>query len=214
MSEKILSEPLSDYLDDLVPPRTGEMQLMEAYAREQHFPIVGPTCGYLIYQIARMIQARRVFELGSGFGYSTAWLARAVQENGGGEVHHAVWNEGLSQQARGHLTRLGFEEIIVYHVGEAVQALRDTTETFDLIFNDIDKEGYPGSLEVISERLRPGGVLIVDNVLWSGRVLNQEDTADSTEGIREITRRLVSDPRWIASTIPIRDGLLVAYRRP
>jgi caffeoyl-CoA O-methyltransferase len=213
MDDRLLSTQLREYLDTLVPPRTGEMQKMEEYAREQGFPIIGPTCGYLCYQIARMIGATKVFEMGSGFGYSTAWFARAVQENGGGRVHHVVWDEGLSQQAQGHLNRLGFGELVYFQVGEAVQTLRDTNATFDLIFNDIDKEGYPDSLSVISERLRPGGVLVVDNVLWSGRVFDDQDTSPSTEGIREITRRVVSDPRWISTVIPIRDGLLVAYKR-
>ncbi len=213
MEDRLLSTQLRDYLDTLVPPRTGEMQKMEVYAQEKGFPIIGPTCGYLCYQITRMLSAKKVFELGSGFGYSTAWFARGVHENGGGEVHHVVWDEKLSARARGHLSNLGYGGIVRYHVGEAVQALRETADTFDLIFNDIDKEQYPDSLAVISERLRPGGVLIVDNVLWSGRVWDQDDTSASTEGVREITRQIVSDPRWITSIIPIRDGLLLAYKR-
>src|SRR5512145_104422 len=101
------SEPVpalvSQYLENMVPPRPPEMQQMEAYARETGFPIIGPACGYFCYMIARMNGARRVFEMGSGYGYSTAWFARAVQENGGGVVHHVVWNEDLSQRARQHL---------------------------------------------------------------------------------------------------------------
>ena len=80
------------YLDDLVPPRSAELVRMEEHAREIGFPIVGPASGQLCYQITRM-SARPVFELGSGFGYSTAWFARAVQENGGGAVQHVVWDE-------------------------------------------------------------------------------------------------------------------------
>src|SRR5438132_4293461 len=106
------------------------MQAMEAHAREIRFPIIGPASGYFCYQVAKMIGARRVFELGSGFGYSTAWFARAVQENGGGEVHHVVWSEELSQQARGHLSKLGFDDIIKYRMSEAVQALRETEGPF------------------------------------------------------------------------------------
>jgi predicted O-methyltransferase YrrM len=203
---------LSDYLGTLVPPRTGELLEMEAYAAEKDFPIIGPICGYLCYQIARIAGAKKVFEMGSGFGYSTAWLARAVKENNGGEVHHVVWDADLSDRARNHLNRLGYEGIVQYHVDEAVQVLRDMDTKFDLIFNDIDKEGYPDSLSVILDHLKPGGILIVDNVLWSGRILDVADTTPSTEAIRELTRRVVSDPRWIATIYPIRDGLLVAYR--
>src|SRR5215510_9364222 len=129
---------LQEYLDSLVPPRPPEMQAMEAYAKQTHFPIIGPASGYFCYQVARMIGARRVFELGSGYGYSTAWFARAVQENGGGVVHHVVWDEDLSRRARGHLDALGLGDQVRYTVGEAVDTLRRTEEQFDIIFNDID----------------------------------------------------------------------------
>ena len=117
---------------------------MEAYAREKHFPIIGPATGYQCYQLTRLVGAKRVFELGSGYGYSTAWFARGVQENGGGVVYHVVWDKGLSALARRHLGALGYSDLIRYHVGEAVQALRETEGPFDLIFNDIEKSGYPG----------------------------------------------------------------------
>lgn len=201
------------YLDSLVPPRPAEMQAMEAYARERGFPIVGPTAGYLCYQIARMIGARRIFEMGSGYGYSTAWFAKAVQENGGGSVHHVVWSEELSHKARQHLGALGLGDIVQYHVSEAVQRLKETPGPFDLIFNDVDKHAYPDSLPVIADKLRPGGVLIVDNMLWGGRVLDAGDQSPDTRGIRQFTRLISADPDWITSVTPIRDGLLVAYKK-
>src|SRR6266536_6561632 len=122
---------VQEYLDSLVPARAAELQAMEAYAKETSFPIIGPSSGQLCYQVARMIGARRVFELGSGYGYSTAWFARAVQENGGGTVHHVVWDEELSRKARGHLGALGFEGLVEYHVAEAVETLRVTPGPFD-----------------------------------------------------------------------------------
>jgi len=204
---------VQEYLDGLVPARAAEMQAMEAYAKETGFPIIGPSSGQLCYQIARMIGARRVFELGSGYGYSTAWFARAVQENGGGTVHHVVWDEQLSQRARGHLGTLGYGEMVRYHVGEAVAALRAAEGPFDLIFNDIDKHGYPASLPVIAEKLRPGGVLIIDNMLWHGDIFDADDHSADTEGVREFTRLITTDPGWIASLVPIRDGLIVAYKK-
>jgi len=212
VAEEPLPPYLHAYLDGLVPPRPAEMQAMEAYAREKSFPIVGPAAGYFCYLVARVTGARRIFELGSGYGYSTAWFARAVKENGGGTVHHVVWDEALSMQARKHLSSLGFDGIVQYRVGEAVQALRETDGPFDLIFNDIEKHGYPESLPVIAEKLRPGGVLIVDNLLFHGRIFDRENTTPSTEGVREFTRLVTVDPGWIASIVPIRDGLLVAYR--
>ena len=206
-------DQLRDYLDGLVPSRPAEMQTMEEYAARHSFPIIGPASGNMCYQLARLSGARRIFELGSGYGYSTAWFAKAVQENGGGEVHHVVWDESLSQKARGHLGKLGYEDIVKYHVGEAVQALHRAEGPFDLIFNDIDKDGYPDSLPVIQKKLRPGGVLIVDNMIWSGRIFDHSDQSPDTQGVREFTHRITSDPNWIVSLMPIRDGLIVAYKK-
>ena len=203
---------INQYLEKLVPERPDEMRAMEAYAEQTHFPIIGPVCGYLCYQIARMVGARAVFEMGSGYGYSTAWFARAVMENGGGKVHHVVWDENLSNDARQHLEKLGYSSFLEYHVAEAIETLSHTPGPFDLIFNDIDKECYPESLPMIREKLRPGGVLIVDNLLWHGQVLDGKDNDPSTEGVRELTRILTTDPEWVSSLIPIRDGMMVAFR--
>ena len=200
------------HLVALVPEREPEMQRMEADARATGFPIIGPAAGQVCYQIARLAGARRVFELGSGFGYSTAWFARAVRDNGGGEVFHAVWDEALSARARAHLGNLGLADVVRFRVGEAVAELAATDGPFDLIFNDIDKDGYPDSLPVIEAKLRPGGVLIVDNALYHGRVFDDANQTATTRGVRELTRRLTAAPKWITSLLPVRDGLLVALR--
>jgi caffeoyl-CoA O-methyltransferase len=205
--------PLRAYLDSLVPDRPPELAAMERDARETGFPIIGPAAGHFCYLVARLAGARRVFEMGSGFGYSTAWFARAVQENGGGVVHHVVWDAALSRRARGHLAALGLGELVEYHVAEAVETLERTEGGFDLVFNDIDKAAYPASLDVIQRKLRPGGVLIIDNMLWSGRIFDEDDTTPATAGVREFTRRITGDPDWIVSLVPIRDGLIVAQRR-
>ncbi len=204
---------VQDYLISLVPPREAEMQKMEKYAAKTDFPIIGPAAGYVCYQIARMIGARSVFEMGSGYGYSTAWFARAVKESGGGVVHHVVWDAKLSEMARGHLSRLGYEGLIQYHVAEAVETLRQASGPFDLVFNDIEKQDYPKSLPVIKEKLRSGGVLIIDNLLWSGRIFDKNDTSAATRGIRDFTRLIAHDPDWIVSLTPVRDGMIVAYKK-
>ncbi len=211
MAEPI-PEVLGAYLDGLVPERSAELQLMEAEAAKRSFPIVGPAAGQFCYLMAKLIGARAVFELGSGYGYSTAWFARAVRENGGGVVHHTVWDAALSLEAQRHLAVLGLTGEVTFHVAEAVGALRDTGGTFDIIFNDIDKAGYPAALPVIKSHLRPGGLLITDNLLWHGRVFDEADRAETTAGVREFTRLVLGDPDWTASLVPIRDGLLVARR--
>ena len=206
-------QSVQEYLTSLVPPREPELQKMEEYAEKNNFPIIGPVCGYYCYQLARMINAKSIFELGSGYGYSTAWFAKAVKENGGGVVHHTVWDEDLSKRAVGHLSALGRGDVVQYHVAEAVENLRQTQGPFDIIFNDIDKEAYPESLPVVKEKLRHGGILIIDNMLWSGRIFDPDDHDKSTEAIRRFTRDITSDLDWIVSLIPARDGMIVAYKK-
>jgi len=208
-----LAPELSQYLDGLVHDRPAELRAMEAKAAKNRFPIVGPAAGQFCYWLTRLVGARAVFEMGSGYGYSTAWFARAVRENGGGVVHHTVWDEHLSAQARDHLSALGLIDLVQFHVAEAVQTLRESDEQFDVIFNDILKRGYPAALPVIKEHLRPGGVLVSDNMLWHGAIFDDEDGSEDTRGIREFTRLMTTDPDWISSLVPIRDGMLVSRRR-
>ncbi|HXH62142.1 MAG TPA: O-methyltransferase [Fimbriimonadaceae bacterium] len=212
---------LEPYLDSLVPERHHELQKMEAYAAEKGFPIVGPASGMFCYMVARMVGARSVFELGSGYGYSTAWFARAVDENGGGVVHHVVWDEDLSKMARQHLAALGYpatdsgakaKTMIDYTVGEAVAAFKQHEGPFDLVFNDIDKQAYPETIEPVTARLRKGGAFITDNVVWSGRVLEGDDS-DQTKAIMAFNSRMASSEDWATTVVPIRDGLLLALRR-
>ena len=213
MALELLPDHLTTFLDQLVPSRPDEMARMEAYAEKTSFPIIGPASGHICYQLARMIGARRVFEMGSGYGYSTAWFARAVKENGGGRVYHVVWDEKLSEMARQHLGELGYGEIVTFRVSEAVQALRETEGPFDIIFNDIDKHGYPESLPVIASKLRPGGILIVDNLLWHGRIFDPADRSKDTDAIRRFTKMVSTDPAWITNIIPVRDGVMVALKQ-
>jgi predicted O-methyltransferase YrrM len=119
----------------------------------------------------------------------------------------------LSEQARRHLTALGLDGCVRFHCAEAVSALRAADGRFDLIFSDIDKEGYPDSLPVVEQRLRPGGALIVDNMLWGNRIFDPADRDAATEGVRRFTRMVAASSRWIGSILPIRDGLLLAMRR-
>jgi len=206
-------DQLQDYLTTLVPPREPVLQEMEEYAEKNNFPALGPVCGYYCYQLARMLRATSVFEMGSGYGYSTAWFAKAVRENGGGIVHHTVWDAKLSAMAKTYLSALGLDDLVEYHNAEAVESLRKTAGTFDIIFNDIDKEAYPDSLPVIKSKLRAGGLLIIDNMIWHGQIFDPDDHEKSTEAIRRFTRDVTTDPDWVVSLSPIRDGMIVAYKK-
>lgn len=212
MSE-ILYDKVQEYITSLVPPREPELKTMEEIAEKNDFPIIGPTCGYYCYQLARMINARSIFELGSGYGYSTAWFAKAVKENGGGIVHHTVWDDDLSKRAQRHLSALGGADLVKFHNAEAVETLRQTPGPFDIIFNDIDKDGYPDSLPVIKEKLRSGGLLIIDNMIWYGKTFDMDNHEKTTEAIRRFTHDITTDPDWIVSLVPMRDGMIVAYKQ-
>lgn len=214
MSNDLLTySSVQDYMTGLVPPREAELMEMEAYAEKNGFPIIGPACGYYCYQLARMINAKSVFELGSGYGYSTAWFAKAVKENGGGVVHHTIWDEKLSEMALRHMINIGSADVVQFHVSEAVEALKKTKGPFDIIFNDIDKEAYPASLPIIKQKLRSGGLLIIDNMLWSGRIFDAGDTSLATQGVLDFTKQITHDPDWIVSLAPMRDGMIVAYKK-
>jgi predicted O-methyltransferase YrrM len=205
-------EDAQNYITQLSQHSDPVLLRMEEEARRDHFPIIAPAGGKLLYLLARMIGARKVFELGSGYGYSTLWFARAVRENGGGVVHHTVWDEGLHQRAKANIAEAGYSDIVRFHLGEAVQALKATDDTFDLFFNDIDKDGYPASLPVMKAKLRVGGVIAIDNMLMNGRIFDAEAKDASTAGTREFTRLLKEDPDFVFQLVPIRDGITVALR--
>jgi caffeoyl-CoA O-methyltransferase len=184
---------------------------MESEAERLGFPIVRRNVGVTLELLARSMSARRVFELGSGFGYSAFWFARAVGPDG--EVHCTDGDPANQMKAADYLTRTGLWDRISYHVGDAVEALNETGGLFDLIYDDIDKDGYPAAWRVAKERVRVGGLYVCDNVLWSGRVPSDgEPPDDVTEAIREHNALIAADRSFISSILPIRDGVMVALR--
>lgn len=201
------------HLTDFARHHDPILEKMEERAKRDGFPIIGPVAGRFLEQVALLVGARRVFELGSGYGYSTLWFARAVKQNGGGEVVHTVWDEQLSQDARGYIAEAGYSDIVRFEVSEAVSALKRSEGLFDIIFNDIDKDGYPDSIPVIKERLRPGGVLLIDNILWHGRIFDASDQDPETIGVRQVTRMIREDPDFVSSIVPLRDGLIMAVKK-
>ena len=187
---------------------------MEAEGRERGFPIIGRLVGVTVELLARSIGARRVFELGSGFGYSAYWFARAVGP--GGKVHGTDGDPANEAKAGGYLERAGLDGPLRWHVGDAVRNLAEVDGEFDVVYDDIDKEGYPDAWRAASERIRVGGLYICDNVLWSGSVADPEgdhgrDRA-TTEAILEHNRLIAQDERYVSSIVPTRDGVMVALR--
>jgi predicted O-methyltransferase YrrM len=203
---------LDRYMRDLLPPRPAVILEMEAQAAGRDIPIVGPAVATLLAMLAESIGARRVFELGSAIGYSTAFFARAVGAEG--RVFYTDGSEANGKEARGYLDRLGLLSRVDIRIGEAVGLLRQTPGTFDVVFLDIDKHGYPEALEEAAGRVRPGGYLLADNVLWSGRVLDSQSRDRDTQGVREFNRRLFARTDFDSVIVPLRDGVAIARRRP
>src|SRR3979411_2583895 len=172
----------------MLPPRESVLQEMEAQALRRDIPIVGPAVGRVLYQYARLINAKKVFELGSAIGYSTLWFARAVGEDG--EVFYTDGDPKKADEASGYFRRAGVAERIHVGLGDAREHLAVRPREFDIIFNDVDKEYYPRVLDLVPNHLRRGGLFITDNVLWSGRVTQADPPDENTSAIQEFNQRL------------------------
>jgi caffeoyl-CoA O-methyltransferase len=206
----LVSPGLDGYIRELLPPRHPVIAEMEEQARTRDIPIVGPAVATLLSLLARSIGARRVFEMGSAIGYSTAFFAEAVGP--GGRVSYTDGSDKNAREARGYLERLGLADRVAIQVGEAVTLLEASSGDFDVVFIDIDKDGYPAALEAAAPRVRPGGYLLADNVLWSGRVVDDSARDPATEGIREFNRRLFARPDFSSVIVPLRDGVAIARK--
>jgi len=210
----IVNPQVEEYMRGLLARHDEPVLLeMEAEAEANGFPIIGRIVGVTVEVLARSVGAKRVFELGSGFGYSAYWFSRAVGPSG--EVHCTDGDPENEKKALDYLSRARLAEPIRWHVGEAVETLQATDGEFDVVFNDIDKPDYPKAWEVARERIRTGGLYICDNVLWSGRVAvpDPEDTRPHyTEAVLEHNRLIAGDERYLSVIVPTRDGVMVALR--
>ena len=206
----IVNPDIENYLTSLSPVEDEVLRDMERLGKERQFPIVGPLVGRLLYQLVLIIGAKRVFEMGSGFGYSAYWFAKAVGEDG--EVVFTDIHKKNAQLAKEFFRRGGVEGRVRIEVGDSLEILGCEKGEFDIIFNDIDKEYYPKVLEKASGKLRRGGLLISDNMLWFGRVLMDKPPEESTKGVKEFTRILFSSTDFFTTIIPLRDGVSLSVK--
>lgn len=211
MMHGITVEPVEHYLYSLLPPRDEVLTTMEAEADRRDIPIVGPLVGRVLHQLALIHNAKTVFELGSAIGYSTIWWARAVGD--GGRVVYTDGDRKNADEARGYFERTAVTDRITIKVGDALELLSEEKQQFDIIFCDVDKEDYPRALRLAVPRLRKGGLLVADNVLWSGKVAQRNPSEGSTKAILEFNRLLYSSPDLFTTILPIRDGVAVAVKR-
>jgi predicted O-methyltransferase YrrM len=201
---------LDAYLTSLVPRRHPRLAEMEGIAAERQFPIIGPLVGSLLGVLARLSGARRVLELGSGFGYSAAWLTQAVGSDG--SVVLTDRSARHMAEAHEHLEAMGLAARASFNTCDALDALVSMDGPFDLIFNDVDKAEYPQVFAEALPRLRRGGLLVSDNVLWHGRVADRTVDDADTRGIREYNRLIFSTDEVRSTIVPLRDGVSISVR--
>lgn len=187
---------------------------MEALAQKNNFPIIGRLIGAFIKTQAKMINAERVFEFGSGYGYSAYWFAKAVGSKG--QVICTDADFLNREKAEQYLNAAGLWDRIDFRAGMAQEVFSQTEGLFDICYNDVDKGDYPEVWRLAKDRIRPGGLYIADNVLWRGRVAaeNPSDIFPGwTEAIMEHNELIFNDPEFDAFINPTRDGVIVARKK-
>jgi len=206
---EIVAAPIEDYLNRISPQEDPILAEMEARAGETDFPIVGPLVGRLLHQLVRMTGSRRILELGSGFGYSAYWFGKALEDSG--EILLTEIQEENLSLARDWFQRGKISSRATFHQGDALEILEGLDGEFDIIFNDVSKTHYPEVFKKAGPRLRSGGLLISDNVLWKGQIVEGQPD-ENTQSILEYNRLIFESPEFFSCIIPIRDGISISLK--
>ncbi len=207
---EITNPKIDKYMNNLLENRSNIFKEIEEYAKEIGFPIIEPLVGKLLNQYAHILKAKRILELGSGFGYSALWFSEGMDETT--EIICTDFKEENKQLAEKFFKRAEIYTRIDFKLGDALQILDETEGKFDIIFNDIEKEDYPEAFRNSVPKLRKGGVLITDNTLWYGKVASKNEKDHQTEGVREYNKLAFSDKRVISMIIPLRDGITISLK--
>lgn len=205
----IVDPKIDDYISGLYGKSSKIFKEMEEYAAENEVPIVGPLVGRLLSQICLIKQPLKVFELGSGFGYSALWFAATLPQ--GGSIICTDFAKEKADLAKTYFKKAGFNKSIQFEIGNSLNILQNTEDRFDIIFNDVDKDFYPSVVDIAYEKLNKGGLLISDNVLWYGRVV-ADDGLPSTKGVKNYNKSLFSKPEFLSTIIPLRDGISISVK--
>ena len=207
----IVHPEIEKYLEGFRADRSEALLEMEEKAMKENFPIIGPDVGHLLYLLAKISNAESVLELGSGFGYSALFFSRALPASG--KIVCTDMDEDNKALAEHYFLRAGISGKTEFILGDALKTAVELKEEFDIVYNDIDKEYYPRTIDVAWERLKRGGMFITDNTLWYGRVTEKIPPDEATVGVNEFNRMLKADPRFEYSILPIRDGLTLAVKK-
>ena len=206
---EIMDKSIESYLHNLLPVRDPVLQEMERIGKERGFPIIGPLVGRMLCQLTQLTQAKKIFELGSGYGYSALWFSKGIQPNG-----KIICTDGAkenAQMAKMFFQQAGISSLVDYRVGNALSLLNQEPGPFDIILNDIDKHDYPEAFTKAIPKLRKGGLLITDNIFWHGRVVSG-DLEPSTLGILKFAQLAYQSSEVYTTIIPLRDGVAVSLK--
>jgi caffeoyl-CoA O-methyltransferase len=209
----IVNEAIEQYLQTLLPARTTAQQAIEM---NPPAAIVGPLEGQLLYVLTKISGAQRILEIGTATGYSGLWFAKALASTGG-QLITIEREPDRARTARENLQQAGYDDLVEVLEGEAFTVLRSLTGLFDLIFVDILRnfarpDEAPRLLAVCKSLLHPGGLLVADNVLVDGEVI-QAKPAPRVQGILEWNRRISEDPDLETTIIPLRDGIAISRKK-
>jgi len=207
---------LNDYILDHIDEENE--QLKRLY-REAHVRLVRPRMlsghlqGRILKMLARMIQARQILEIGTYTGYATLCFAEALSKNG--EIHTIEKDDEMEDFMRSQFDQSPYKEQIKVHIGDALEIIPSLENEFDLVFIDADKRSYCEYYDLIFDKVREGGIILADNTLWDGKVVEQLQTNDlQTQGILRFNDKIKHDSRVEKVILPLRDGLTVLYKIP
>jgi len=212
-----------DFLDPQIDAYVGdhtkaENDTLSKLNRETYAKILMPRMlsghlqGRVLSMLAHMIKPRRILEIGTYTGYSALCLAEGLTTDG--QLHTMDINEELETMVRKYIAQAGMQDKITYHIGDATKLIPGLNETFDLVFIDADKENYSTYYDLVFDKLRTGGFIIADNVLWSGKVLTTPEPDDKdTRAIIAFNDKVMKDERVENVLFPIRDGLMVVRKK-
>jgi predicted O-methyltransferase YrrM len=209
---------ISEVLDDYVVNHSeDEPELLQALTRETYQKILQPRMlsghyqGRVLSMISKLVNPKYILEIGTYTGYSALCLAEGMQHNG--ELHTIDVNEELEAFQRKYFNKSPYGNCIFQHIGNALEIVPTLNKTFDLIFIDADKDNYPKYFKIIIDQLKTGGILLSDNVLWSGKVIEPvKDDDISTKALLQYNRLLKEDSRLETILLPIRDGLTISRK--
>jgi Predicted O-methyltransferase len=204
-----------EYIRNTIKPRNGILKELEAYAKENHVPIIQPEVAALIVLTGRILKPIRILEAGTAIGYSSILMCGVLAENG--RIDTIERNELMIEKAKENIKKAGYENIINIIAGDALEVLKCLDKQYDMIFLDAAKGQYPEFLTECVRLLRPGGLLVSDNVLYKGMVANDELVVRRKKTIvrrmRNYLDKLCNDEQFDTSIIPIGDGVALSYRR-